>query len=188
MRDTTIIDCIVDDTTTTVTTIAMVAIVTAVDADSDEQNANATIKKKSNRVATDERGKHREGDDRRATTSKKTWVRRDERQRNEKSGRDDRERCLRDKAHAIDNQWTSSDDESRINDEKMVASKEEKSEDEDEDNFAMAMAPPAKKAKTTRCVVSQKPRKVVESDDDFDAFLAETASLLGDRGDDPLAI
>jgi hypothetical protein len=46
MRDTTIIDCIVDDTTTTVTTIAMVAIVTAVDADSDEQNANATIKKK----------------------------------------------------------------------------------------------------------------------------------------------
>jgi hypothetical protein len=94
-RDATIIDCIVDDTTTTVTTIAIVA---AVDADSDKRNENATIKKKSDRVATDERGKRREGNDRRATTSKKTWARRDERRRDEKSGRDDQGRRLRDEA------------------------------------------------------------------------------------------
>jgi hypothetical protein len=117
------------------------------------------------------------------------WARRDERQRDEKSGHDDRERRLRDEAHAIDNQWMSSDDESCDNDEKIVASEEEKSEDDDEhDNFAVAMAPPAKKAKTTRHVVSQKPCKVVESVDNFDAFLAKTASLLGNHGDDPLAI
>ncbi len=41
-----IIDRIVNDTTTTVMTIATIAIVTAVDADSDERNANAIIKKK----------------------------------------------------------------------------------------------------------------------------------------------
>ncbi len=63
---------------TTETTIAMIAIVAAVDADSDERNANTTIKK-SDRVATDERGKRRKGDDHQATTSKKTWVQRDER-------------------------------------------------------------------------------------------------------------
>jgi hypothetical protein len=77
---------------------------------------------------------------------------------------------------------TSSNDESRINDKKTVARGEEKSKDDDEhDNFAMAMAPPAKKAKTTRCVVPRKPRKVIESDDNFDAFLAKRASLLGNR-------
>jgi hypothetical protein len=49
---------------------------------------------------------------------------------------------------------TSSDDKSHNNDKKTVASGKEKSKDNDEhDNFAMAMAPPAKKAKTTRCVV-----------------------------------
>jgi hypothetical protein len=77
---------------------------------------------------------------------------------------------------------TSSDDESRNNDEKTVASGKEKSKDNNEhDNFAMAMAPPAKKAKTTRRVVPRKLRKVTESNDNFDAFLAKTASLLGDR-------
>ncbi len=91
--------------------------------------------------------------------------------------------------HAIDNRWTSSDNESRDNDKKMVVSKEEKSKDDKErDNFAAAMALPAKKAKTTRRVVSQKPRKVVKSNDNFDAFLAKTASLLGNRGNDPVAI
>ncbi len=49
---------------------------------------------------------------------------------------------------------TSSDDKSRNNDKKTVASGKEKSKDADEhDNFAMVMAPPAKKAKTTRRVV-----------------------------------
>jgi hypothetical protein len=76
----------------------------------------------------------------------------------------------------------SSNEESRNNDEKTVASKEEKSEDDDEhDNFAVAMAPSTKKAKMTRCVVPRKPRKVVKPDDNFDAFLAKTASLLGNR-------
>jgi hypothetical protein len=66
----------------------------------------------------------------------------------------------------------SSDDESRDNDKKTVASEEEKSEDDNKhDNFAVAMAPPAKKARMTRRVVFRKPRKVVESDDNFDAFL-----------------
>jgi hypothetical protein len=77
---------------------------------------------------------------------------------------------------------TSSDEESRNNDKKTVASGEEKRKDDNKhDNFAMVMAPPAKKAKTTRCVVPRKPRKVVESDDNLDAFFAETASLLSDR-------
>jgi hypothetical protein len=50
-------------------------------------------------------------------------------------------------------------------------SKEEKSKDDDEhDNIAVGMALPAKKSKTTRHIVSRKPRKVVESDDNFDAF------------------
>ncbi len=74
----------------------------------------------------------------------------------------------------------SSNDKSRNKDKKTVASGEEKSKDDDEhDNFAMAMAPPAKKAKMTRRIVPQKPCKVVESNDNFDAFLAKTASLLG---------
>jgi hypothetical protein len=137
----------------------------------------------------DERGKRHKGNDCRATTSKKMWARRDERQRNKKSGPDNRERLLCNKVHAIDNQWASSDDKSHDNGKKTVASEEEKSkEDNEHDNFAMAMAPPAKKAKTTRCVISRKPRKVVESGDDFDAFLAEMASLLGNCGNDPLAI
>jgi hypothetical protein len=46
MRDVTIIDCIVNNTMMMVTTIATIPIVTAVDADSDKRNANATIKKK----------------------------------------------------------------------------------------------------------------------------------------------
>ncbi len=77
---------------------------------------------------------------------------------------------------------TSSDNESRNNDKKTVVSSKEKSKDDNEhDIFAMAMAPPAKKAKTTRRVVSQKPRKVDKSNDNFDAFLAKTVSLLGDH-------
>ena len=83
----------------------------------------------------------------------------------------------------------SSDDKSRDNDKKMVMSKEEKSEDNNEhNNFAVAMAPPTKKAKTTRCLVFRKPRKVVESDNDFYAFPAKMASLLGGHGNDLLAI
>jgi hypothetical protein len=69
----------------------------------------------------------------------------------------------------------------------MSSDKESRDNDE-HDNFAVAMVPPAKKAKTTRCVVSRKPRKVVKSDNDFDALLAKTASLLGNRGNNPLAI
>jgi hypothetical protein len=184
-RDATIIDRIVNDTMTMVTTITTIAIMAAVDADSDKQNANATIKKKH----ADERGKRREGNDCRATSTKKTWVQRDERRRNEKSGCDDHERRLRDEAHAINNLWTSSDNKSCDNDKKTVAREEEKSKDNDEhDSFAVAMAPPAKKAKTTHRDVSRNPRKVVESNDDFDAFLAKMASLLGDRGNDPLPI
>ncbi len=57
VRDATIIDCIVNDTRTTLTKIATITIVAAVDADSDERNANATIK------AMDECGKRCEGDD-----------------------------------------------------------------------------------------------------------------------------
>ncbi len=75
---------------------------------------------------------------------------------------------------------TSSNDKSRNNDKKTAVRGEEKSKDVNEhDNFAMAMAPPTKKAKTTRRVVPQKPRKVVKSDDNFDAFLAKMASFLG---------
>ncbi len=130
-----------------VMTIATIAIVAAVDADSDERNANATIKK-GDHVATDKRGKHRKVDNRQATTSKKTWAQRNKRRCTKKSGCDDHERRLRNKAHAIDNRWMSSNNESRDNNKKMVASEEEKSEDNNKhDNFAVAMAPPAKKQK-----------------------------------------
>ena len=54
-------------------------------------------------------------------------------------------------------------------------------DDNEQENFAMAMALPAKKAKTTCRIIPQKPREVVESDDNFDAFLAKRASLLGNR-------
>jgi hypothetical protein len=83
-------------------------------------------KKKSNHVATDKRGKRHEGDDRRATTLKKMWAQRDERRRGKKSGRNDRERRLCNKAHAINNRWTSSDNESRDNDKKRSQAKKKK--------------------------------------------------------------
>jgi hypothetical protein len=73
----------------------------------------------------------REGNERRVTTSKKPWARRDEHRREERVDRDDREQRLRDEAHAIDHRWTSSDDGSRDDDKKTVASEGE-SEDEDD--------------------------------------------------------
>jgi hypothetical protein len=72
---------------------------------------------------------------------------------------DDRERRLRDEAHAIDHRWTSSDDGSRDDDKKTVASEGENEDEDDHDNFAVAMSPPAKKAKKSHRVVSKETRK-----------------------------
>jgi hypothetical protein len=70
----------------------------------------------------------------------------------------------------------------------MVASADGKSKDNDKDNFAVAMAPPSKKAKTTCCIVPRKARKVVKSNDKDTALFAKLERLLADKGGDPLAI
>jgi hypothetical protein len=65
--------------------------------------------------------------------------------------------------------------------------------DNDEDNFAVVMAPPAKRAKKSAGgAVPRKTCKVIESNDDEDnvidnddALLAKMGELL--KGDDPLA-
>jgi hypothetical protein len=84
----TIIDHIVEDTTTMVTTIATVAIMTAVDANLDERSAIATIKKKQsrgNRRAQEApRGQQSSSDNvkenvgalQRASTRQKEWLQR----------------------------------------------------------------------------------------------------------------
>ena len=69
---------------------------------------------KGNRVAMNEREKCRECDDRRATTlSKKPRARRNERRRGGKVGCDNHEWRLCDEAHANNDRWRSSDDDSR---------------------------------------------------------------------------
>ncbi len=73
-----------------------------------------------------------------------------------------------------------------------VGSNGEKSGNEgDKDNFIVAMAPPAKKAKTHRHVIPRKMRKIVESnkddEDDKDAVIfAKATKILGNG--DPLAL
>ena len=69
---------------------------------------------KGNRVAMNEREKCRECDDRRATTlSKKPRARRNERRRGGKVGCDNHEWRLCDEAHANNDRWRSSDNDSR---------------------------------------------------------------------------
>ena len=74
----------------------------------------------------------------------------------------------------------------------MVASKGEggskRNDHDDKDNFAVVMAPPAKRAKTAHCVVPWKECQVVKSDNVFDAFLIKPARLLDDHDKDTLAI
>jgi hypothetical protein len=140
--------------------------------------------KKGDRVATGERKKRREGDDRQATTSKKPWARRNECWREERVGCDDRERRPRNEAHAINHRWMSNDDKSRDDDKKTVVSED----DNKDDYFVVAMAPPAKKATTNHRVVPKKARKVVEPTTKMQPFFAESKKLLDGKSGNPLAI
>jgi hypothetical protein len=98
----------------------------------------------------------------------------------------------------IDPRYPSMSDRESDDEHDTVARKGEASscdgDDRDEDNFAVAMAPPAKRAKKSAGgAIPRKTRKVIESDDDEDnaiddddALLAKMGELL--KGNDPLAL
>jgi hypothetical protein len=130
-------DDILDDTTMTPMTIATIVIVAAVATDLDAKDA--TIRKKVTAWQQANAG----------SAARATSV---EQQRQKIRERDAMSVNMRKRlvATIASNSCatTSSDDESRNNDKKTVMSGEEKSKDNNEhDNFAMAMAPPAKKGK-----------------------------------------
>jgi hypothetical protein len=86
------------------------------------------------------------------------------------------------------------DEHDTIASEGEASSRDGDDRDNDEDNFAVAMAPPAKRAKKSAgSAVPRKTRKVIESDedkdsaiDDDDALLAKMGELL--KGNDPLPL
>ncbi len=87
----------------------------------------------------------------------------------------------------------SDDEHDTVASEGEASSRDGNDRDDDEDNFAVAMAPPAKRAKKSAGgAVLRMTRKVIESDDNEDnaiiddnALLAEMGELL--KGNDPLA-
>jgi hypothetical protein len=99
----------------------------------------------------------------------------------------------------IDPRYPSMSDRESDNKHDTVASKEEASfrdsddRDDNEDNFAVAMAPPAKRAKkSTGGAVPRKTRKVIKSNDNKDNAINNDDALLAEMGEllkenDPLA-
>ena len=122
--------------------------------------------------------------------------------RDGKSGPDphrNRAASVPDNAHLIDGRYPSLSDWDSANDggnTPLPSKGEDSSHDgDDEDNYAMAMAPPAKRAKTSgNGSVHRRARKVIaKSNDDDDAkvdnaFMAEVNEMLKGSNVYPLAI
>ncbi len=123
-------------------------------------------------------GRRRRGNDRRADAPEKAWDQREYRCRDGKSGPDPRRNragSVPDDAHMIDPRYPlmsnreSDDKHNTVASEGEASSRDSDDRDDNEDNFAVAMAPPAKRAKKSAGgAVPRKTRKVIESDDNKD--------------------
>ena len=114
--------------------------------------------KRGDRDGGGDRDKRRDDDDRGATSEKRAWKKDD----NKKNRRDDRDRrdprSRREKidAHHLDNRYTSSDDETKNDDENTYVdndddvSRSTASSGVDDDNFAVALGTPEKNSKQAK--------------------------------------